>query len=72
MNDYFLSKKIFTEGYDTMKILRNVLRILFFLLLIMSIISVVFDFYCKDIIVLIYAFVTFVLGTIIFLNILKK
>ncbi|WP_312371965.1 hypothetical protein [Lachnoclostridium sp.] len=55
-----------------MKILKNVLWILFFLLLAMAIISVVFDFYCSDIIVLIYAFVCFVLGTISFLNVLKK
>ncbi|GEM_PF-3099675 len=68
----FYQKMILTEGYDTMKILKNVLWILFFLLLAMAIISVVFDFYCSDIIVLIYAFVCFVLGTISFLNVLKK
>jgi hypothetical protein len=59
--------------YNTMKIINNVLQILFFVLLIMAIVSVFFEFNCSDKIILIYAFVGFVLATISFLNnVLKK
>jgi hypothetical protein len=69
---FFYQKRILTEGYNTMKILKNVLRILFFLLFTMTIICIVFDFYCADIILLIFAFVCLVLQAISFLRVWKK
>jgi len=72
LNDYFLSKNDISRRIRYYENFKKCLMDFIFLLLAMAIISVVFDFYCSDIIVLIYAFVCFVLGTISFLNVLKK